>query len=65
MHGFTLGRVTRLEAESKARQVEYLLMRLRQKLITLPAGTDVVTFVEHDGPPRRPVRQIRNPPASR
>jgi integrase len=49
LHGFTLGKVERDEAENKARQVDYLLMRLKQRLIVLPEGTDIVTFVEHDG----------------
>ena len=26
-------------------------MRLKQRLLELPEGTDIVTFVEHDGKP--------------
>jgi integrase len=48
---FTIGKVEKDEAEAKARQVDYLLMRLKQRLIVLPEGTDIVTFVEHDGKP--------------
>jgi hypothetical protein len=44
-------KVTRDEAENKARQVDYLLMRLKLRLLVLPEGTDVVTFIEHDGKP--------------
>src|SRR5579864_3142440 len=51
LHAFTIGKVGKDEAETKARQVEYLLMRLKQRLIVLPEGTDIVTFVEHDGKP--------------
>lgn len=51
LRGFTIGRVDRSEAENKARQVDYLLMRLKQRLIALPDGVDIVTFVEHDGKP--------------
>ena len=51
LYGFTLGKVEEDEAHTKARQVEYLLMRLKQRLIVLPEGTDIVTFVEHDGDP--------------
>jgi hypothetical protein len=51
LHSFTIGKVQPDEAEAKARQVEYLLMRLKQRLITLPDGVDVVSFVEHDGKP--------------
>src|SRR5579864_6615784 len=46
---FTVGAVSAEEAENKARQVDYLLMRLKQRLIVLPDGVDIVTFVEHDG----------------
>jgi hypothetical protein len=48
-HTFTVGAVEELEAENKARQVDYLLMRLKQRLLILPEGTDIVTFVQHDG----------------
>jgi integrase len=51
LHTFTIGKVQKDEAENKARQVDYLLMRLKQRLIVLPDGTDIVTFVEHDGKP--------------
>ncbi len=46
---FTVGRVAEAEARSKAEQVDYLLMRLAQGLIELPAGADIVEFVRHDG----------------
>ena len=46
---FALGRVTEAEAKSKSDQVDYLLMRLGQGLITLPPGADIVAFVRHDG----------------
>ncbi len=48
---FTIGKVEKDEAENKARQVDYLLMRLKQQLLVLPEGTDIVTFIEHDGKP--------------
>jgi integrase len=51
LHTFTIGQVEKDEAEAKARQVDYLLMRLKQRLIVLPDGTDIVAFVEHDGKP--------------
>ena len=51
LHTFTIGKVAKDEAENKARQVDYLLMRLKQQLIVLPDGTDIVTFIEHDGKP--------------
>ena len=51
LHAFTIGKVEKGEAENKSRQVDYLLMRLKQKLIALPEGTDIVTFIQHDGNP--------------
>src|SRR5262245_49346701 len=46
---FTLGRVPASEADAKAAHVDYLLMRLKQRLIELPPGTDIVSFLEQDG----------------
>src|SRR5580704_16788830 len=50
-HTFTVGSVEESEAENKARQVDYVLMRLKQRLLVLPDGTDIVTFIQHDGKP--------------
>jgi hypothetical protein len=50
-HTFSLGKVSQDEAESKANQVHYLLMRLKQNLLQLPPDTDIVTFVSFDGKP--------------
>lgn len=55
-HTFSLGKVNQEEAETKANQVDYLLMRLKQKLLHLPPGMDIVAFVQFDGnPPQEPV----------
>jgi hypothetical protein len=51
---FTLGQVTRQEAEAKAGQVDLLLLRLRQKLIAVPAGVSIEEFPQQDGHVRRP-----------
>jgi integrase len=51
LHSFTIGKVAKDEAENKARQADYLLMRLKQRLLVLPEGTDIVTFIQHDGKP--------------
>jgi integrase len=51
LHTFTIGQVTKDEAENKSRQVDYLLMRLKQRLLVLPDDTDIVTFIQHDGKP--------------
>jgi len=48
-HTFTIGKVTEAEAHAKSAQVEYLLMRLKQRLIELPPGVDIVAFVQYDG----------------
>lgn len=48
-HAFTLGQVSQDEADNKAAQVDYLLMRLKQGLVELPPEVDIVSFVEADG----------------
>lgn len=50
-HTFLLGEVKEREAEAVCSKVDYWLMRLKQKLVHLPAGCDIVTFVQHDGKP--------------
>ena len=50
-HAFTLGAVGEDEAEVKRGQVDYLLRRLKQRLISLPDGVDIVTFLAFDGKP--------------
>ena len=51
----TLGTVSEAEADAKAAQVEYLLLRL----ISLPPGIDVVEFVQFDGNP--PIESTARP----
>lgn len=53
-HTFSLGKVPDDEAAAKASQVDYLLMRIRQRLVSLPVGVDIVTFLENDGNPPEP-----------
>ena len=48
-HAFTLGAVSSEEAEGKAAQVDYFLMRLKQGLVTLPPGTDIAEYLRLDG----------------
>ena len=48
-HTFTLGKVSEEEAQAKSAQVDYILLRLKQKLIELPPAVDIVTFMELDG----------------
>jgi hypothetical protein len=50
-YAFTIGEVSELEAVAVKGKVEYLLMRLKQHLLDLPAGCDIVTFVQYDGKP--------------
>src|SRR4051812_38184345 len=53
-HTFTLGRVHRAEAQAKADQIDYLLMRLGQGFLSLPPGGDIVAFVRNGGVPPQP-----------
>jgi integrase len=57
-HFVMIGKVSLQEAEAKAAQIEYLLMRLKQGLIELPPGTDIVEFVQHDGKPPAPATPV-------
>jgi hypothetical protein len=50
-HTFTIGRVLEDEAEAKANQVDYLLMRLNQNFLQLPPEMDIVSFLLFDGKP--------------
>ncbi|MDB5345997.1 MAG: site-specific recombinase XerD [Schlesneria sp.] len=50
-HAFTLGEVSQDEAETKAAQVDYLLMRLQQRLASIPAGMTILDYVQFDGRP--------------
>ena len=51
---YTLGKVDQKEAESTAARIDYILMRIRQRLLEVPAGMDIITFIEHDGKPPAP-----------
>jgi integrase len=53
-HFVTIEKVSHEEAQAKAAQVQYLLLRLKQRLIDLPAGVDIVDFVSNDGRPPVP-----------
>ena len=54
LHAFTIGKVERDEAENKARQVDYLLMRLKQRLLVLPEGNQPLKLARLPIPPLRP-----------
>jgi integrase len=46
---WVIGAVGDREAKAIKAKVEYLLMRIKQHLLEVPAGMDIVTFVEFDG----------------
>jgi integrase len=50
-HTYLLGEVKEKEAETVCAKVDYWLMRLKQELVHLPAGCDILSFVKHDGKP--------------
>jgi integrase len=50
-HFVTLGEVEEIEAQGVKARYEYLLRLLKQRLLTLPSGIDIVTFLRHDGKP--------------
>jgi hypothetical protein len=40
---------------------EYLLRLLKQRLLILPAGMDIVTFLRHDGKPADATQESSGP----
>src|ERR1700685_2345083 len=50
-HFITIGEVDETEARGVKPRYEYLLRLLKQRLLTLPSGMDIVTFLRHDGKP--------------
>lgn len=53
-HTLWIGPVKEQEARAVAAKADYWLMRLKQQLVQMPPGCDVVTFIEHDGNPPGP-----------
>jgi integrase len=50
-HFVTVGEVDQVEAQGVKSRYEYLLRLLKQRVLTLPVGMDIVTFLRHDGKP--------------
>jgi integrase len=50
-HFVTIGEAEETEAQGVKARYEYLLRLLKQRLLSLPAGMDIVTFLGHDGKP--------------
>jgi integrase len=50
-HWMNLGAVTEEEASTVSAKVDYFLLRLKQRLLEIPEGCDIVTFIQHDGKP--------------
>jgi integrase len=60
LYFFSLGQVSKQEADTKVAQVEYLLMRLKQELLVVPEGVGIVEFLERDGKvqPKQPTKVL-------
>jgi integrase len=50
-HFVTIGEADEAEAQGVKARYEYLLRLLKQRLLTMPAGMDIVAFLRHDGKP--------------
>ena len=48
-HTFTIGKVTDDEAQAKGGHVDLILMRLKQRLLTLPENMSITEFLLFDG----------------
>jgi hypothetical protein len=55
---FTLGEVARDEVETKAAQVDYLLLRIKQDFVQLPPGVSITEFVEKDSQVKTPEKPV-------
>jgi len=53
-HFVTIGEAEETEAQGVKARYEYLLRLLKQRLLTLPSGMDIVTFLRLDGKPGDP-----------
>jgi integrase len=56
-HFVTIGEVEEIEAQGVKARYEYLLRLLNQRLLTVPSGMDVATFLRHDGKPPDTTRE--------
>ena len=56
-HFITVGEVEETEAQGVKARYEYLLRLLKQRLLTLPSGMDIVTFLRLDGKPGDPTAE--------
>ena len=60
-HFVTVGEVEEIEAQGVKARYEYLLRLLKQRLITVPPGMDITTFLLHDGRPPDAAPESRPP----
>jgi hypothetical protein len=60
-HFITIGEVEEIEAQGVKARYEYLLRLLKQHLLTLPVGMDIVTFLRHDDKPPETTRDSTSP----
>src|SRR5262245_5153187 len=59
-HTVGLGKVGRKEADAKADQIDYLLLRIKQGLLTVPKGVPIDEFMLADGQVKA-VEEVRDP----
>jgi integrase len=50
-YSFPVGEVSEIEAHQWKAKVEFILMRIKQHLLDVPRGMDIVAFIRHDGKP--------------
>lgn len=60
-HFVTIGEVEKIEAEGVKARYEYLLRLLKQRLLTMPSGMDIVAFLRQDGKPADTTPESRKP----
>lgn len=63
-HTLNLGEVSRREAEAKGDQIDYLLLRLKQRLLEVPPHVTIEEFLLHDGQVRQPEKAAEGKPVT-
>ena len=63
-HFITIGEVEEIEAQGVKARYEYLLRLLKQRLLNIPAGMDIVTFLRLDGKPADATAEANAPEIS-
>jgi hypothetical protein len=60
---YTLGRVGRREADNAAAAADQVLLRIEKRLLRVPDGADIVSFVKNGGRVEQEEKEAAPPPS--